>query len=192
MWGLTLALFATVSNFGGAVAVRFFLGVFESAVTPGFALFTSQWYTKREQSARTGIWFSFNGFGQIVGGLIAYGIAVGARKSGTAIEPWRIIFLVFGLLTAVLGVVFWFVIPDNQLNARWLKPRDRVLAVERVRKNQQGIGNKHFKMYQLKEALLDPMTWAFGFYALTADIPNGVSSFTTPQSGRKLTWSKVE
>lgn len=55
MWGTTLALFATVSNFGGAVAIRFFLGVFEAAVTPGFAMFTSQWYTKREQGARTGM-----------------------------------------------------------------------------------------------------------------------------------------
>ena len=33
---------AAVKNFAGAVAVRFFLGVFEAAVTPGFALFTSQ------------------------------------------------------------------------------------------------------------------------------------------------------
>ena len=42
MWGTVLSLFATVKNFSGAVAIRFFLGVFESAVTPGFALFTSQ------------------------------------------------------------------------------------------------------------------------------------------------------
>lgn len=35
------------------------------------------------------------------------------------------------------------------------------------------IGNKHFKFYQFKEALLDPLTWAFVFYALVADIPNG-------------------
>ncbi|KAK5456384.1 Allantoate permease [Exophiala xenobiotica] len=155
-----------------------FLGVLEAAVTPGFALITSQWYTRTEQGTRTGFWFSFNGFGQIFGGLVAYGIAVGARKHGTAIAPWKIVFLVNGCLTACLGVVFFFVMPDNQLNARWLKPRDRVLAVERVRVNQQGIGNKHFKMYQLKEALLDPLTWAFVFYALTADIPNGgISNF---------------
>ena len=43
MWGLTLCFLAAVKNFAGAVAVRFFLGVFEAAVTPGFALFTSQW-----------------------------------------------------------------------------------------------------------------------------------------------------
>lgn len=44
MWGLVLACFAAVKNFSGAVAIRFFLGVFEAAVSPGFALFTSQWY----------------------------------------------------------------------------------------------------------------------------------------------------
>lgn len=75
-------------------------------------------------------------------------------------------------------MVFLWIVPDNQLNARWLNEGDRVLAVARVRINQQGIGNKHFKMYQVKEALLDPMTWAFFFYALIADIPNGgISNF---------------
>lgn len=35
MWGLTLSCFAAVKNYSGAIAIRFFLGVFESAVTPG-------------------------------------------------------------------------------------------------------------------------------------------------------------
>lgn len=37
-WGSILVLHAAVANFGGAVAARLFLGVFEAAVTPGFAL----------------------------------------------------------------------------------------------------------------------------------------------------------
>ncbi|KAL8708399.1 MAG: hypothetical protein Q9220_006689 [cf. Caloplaca sp. 1 TL-2023] len=178
MWGLVLSCMAATKNYSGALAVRFFLGVFEAAVTPGFALLTSQWYTKKEQGTRIGIWFGFNGWAQIFGGLLAYGIAKGARLHGSTIAPWKIVFVVTGLLTIVIGTLFLILIPDNQLNARWLTPMDRRLAVERVRINQQGIGNKHFKMYQLKEALLDPLTWAFCFYALTADIPNGgISNF---------------
>ena len=38
LWGSMLVLHAAVGNFAGAVAVRLLLGVFESAVTPGFAL----------------------------------------------------------------------------------------------------------------------------------------------------------
>ncbi|KAB8079008.1 major facilitator superfamily domain-containing protein [Aspergillus leporis] len=178
IWGAILCCFAAVHSYSGAIAIRFFLGVFEASVTPGFALLTSQWYTKREQGSRVNIWFSFNGWGQMFGGFVAYGIAVGAERHGSAIESWKIVFLVTGLLTVVLGVLFLWVVPDNQLNARWLKREDRVLAVARVRENQQGIGNKHFKLYQVKEALMDPMTWAFFFYALIADIPNGgISNF---------------
>ena len=178
LWGVTLACFAAVENFSGAVAVRFFLGVFEAAVSPGFALITSQWYTKREHAFRTGIWFSFNGWAQIFGGLVSYGIAVGVRKHGAALESWKILFLVTGLFTAFMGVLFLIFIPDNQLNARWLKGHDRILAIERIRKNEQGVGNKHFKLYQLKEALLDPLTWMFFLYAMIADIPNGgISNF---------------
>lgn len=166
---------AATTSFAGAVAVRFFLGVFEAAVTPGFALFTSQWYTREEQGTRTGIWFSFNGFAQIFGGLVAYGISIGVKKHGAAIDSWQIVFLVIGLITVAVGIIFLYFMPDNQLNARFLTPTERIMAVERIRKNQQGVGNKHFKTYQLKEALTDPMTWAFVFFALVADIPNGQS-----------------
>ncbi|KAH3991030.1 hypothetical protein HBI56_235230 [Parastagonospora nodorum] len=178
MWGIVLSCFAAVENYAGAIAIRFFLGLFESAVTPGFALFTSQWYTKKEQGARTGIWFSFNGFAQIFGGCLAYGIAVGCRKTGTTIEPWKIVFLATGLLTTLCGILFLWIVPDNQMNCRWLSKEDRILAIERIRMNGQGVGNKHFKFYQLKEALLDPLSWAFFFYALIAAIPNGgISNF---------------
>lgn len=132
-----------------------------------------QWYTRKEQGRRVNFWYSFNGWGQIFGGLVAYGIAVGTEKNGSSIEPWKIVFLFTGLFTVTLGFLFLWVIPDNQLNARWLKKEDRILAIARVRINQQGIGNKKFKWYQVKEALLDPMTWAFFFFALIADIPNG-------------------
>jgi ACS family allantoate permease-like MFS transporter len=42
IWGLILSCFAAVQSYAGAIAIRFFLGVFEAAVTPGFALLTSQ------------------------------------------------------------------------------------------------------------------------------------------------------
>lgn len=104
---------------------------------------------------------------------MAYGIARGSVIHGFTIAPWKIIFIFTGLLTSSIGILFLFIMPDNQLNARFLTKEERVLAVQRIKSNGQGIGNKHFKVYQFKEALLDPMVWAFVFYALVADIPNG-------------------
>ncbi|ERT01980.1 hypothetical protein HMPREF1624_00275 [Sporothrix schenckii ATCC 58251] len=175
-WGIVLCCMAAVNSFASAMAVRFLLGVFEAAVSPGFALFTSQWYTVNEQGSRVGIWFAFNGIGQIVGGFVAYGIAVGTKShplAGGNLHSWQLLFLVIGLFTAAVGVVFLWIMPDNQMNARFLTEEERMQAIERIRVNQQGIGNKNFKMYQLKEALTDPVVWALVFYGLVADIPNG-------------------
>lgn len=47
------------------------------------------------------------------------------------------------------------------------------MAIERIRINQQGVGNKHWKLYQVIEAFKDPMVWAFVFYSVVANIPNG-------------------
>ncbi|KAH6606915.1 hypothetical protein Trco_006068 [Trichoderma cornu-damae] len=178
IWGLILSLFATTENFAGAVVIRLFLGIFEAAVTPGFALFVSQWYTKKEQGFRTSIWFSFNGWAQIFGGLVAYGFAHGASTYGFSITPWKAIFVFTGVLTSTVGIIFFFLMPDSQLNARFLTKEERLLAIQRIKVNEQGIGNKHFKWHQVKEALSDPAVWGFVFYALVADIPNGgISNF---------------
>jgi ACS family allantoate permease-like MFS transporter len=88
-------------------------------------------------------------------------------------KSWKLLFLLAGALTVLLGVAFLWWIPDNQTNARWLNAQDRLLAIERVRTNQQGIGNKKFKWYQFKGAFSDPLTWAFVFYGLVGDIPSG-------------------
>lgn len=42
LWGIVNACFATVQNYSGAIAVRFFLGVLEASISPGFALVTAQ------------------------------------------------------------------------------------------------------------------------------------------------------
>lgn len=124
------------------------------------------------------------GMALVVGSPFEYGVTKAAKTVGTSIALWKIIFLGRGLGTVVLGLWFYWVIPDSQLNARWLSERDQVLAVERVRSNQQGIGNKQFKMYQFKEAMTDPMTWAFVFFSTVNSIPSGklAKSAFTPAS----------
>ncbi|EJT98412.1 MFS allantoate transporter [Dacryopinax primogenitus] len=173
VWGAILACMAGTKDFAGLMAVRFFLGLFEASVSPGFALFTSQWYKVGEQGARTGIWFSFNGFAQIFGGVVAYGIGKADAAGQLSIAGWKIVFLLTGLLTFTLGVIAWFFMPDSPLTAYFLSPQERAMAIQRIRLNQQGVGNKHFKWYQVREALTDVKTWLFVAYSLIADIPNG-------------------
>ena len=43
---------AAAKSFGGLVAARFFLGVGEAAIAPGFSLITGMFYKREEQPAR--------------------------------------------------------------------------------------------------------------------------------------------
>lgn len=148
-WGLTLSCTAATTNFASIASVRFVLGMLEAAVTPGFVLFTSQWYTKQEQGLRTAIWFSFNGFANVLGGLVAYGVAEGIHGHGVAIAGWKILFLVWGLVTVVAGLVFLLTIPDSPLKAKFLSTSERRLAIERTRHNQQGESSRAGKWLRI-------------------------------------------
>lgn len=70
--------------------------------------------------------------------------------------------------------------PDSPVTARGLSQIERRQVVERLRGNQTGVENKHFKLYQVKELLLDIKTYLFFFIALVSSTPTGgISNFGT-------------
>lgn len=171
IWGVVLCAHAGVSNGAGIITARVFLGIFESSITPGFVILTSQWYRKEEHFARIAYWFSCNGLGQILGGSIAYGLAHHAESY--SIESWKILFVITGLMSILFGILFYFYIPDSPATAWFLTEEERLYQVQRIKSNQQGFGNKRFKRYQLVEAFKDVRTWIYIVWGLTAQIPNG-------------------
>ena len=52
VWGVVLITHAACKNFGGLLTARFFLGVTEAAVAPGFSLITGMFYKTEEQPSR--------------------------------------------------------------------------------------------------------------------------------------------
>jgi MFS family permease len=73
--GATLAATGSATTFSSLAAARFFLGVFESCLNPGFVLITSSWWKREEQSARIGLWYCANGLIGAPSGLIFWAIA---------------------------------------------------------------------------------------------------------------------
>ena len=76
----------------------------------------------------------------------------------------------------MIGVVFWFVLPDSPASARFLSEGEKVEHVERLRGNEQGIGSKTFKWDQFREALTDINTWLYAFWVFAANIPNSIAT----------------
>lgn len=171
LWGMILCLHSACKTYAAIVALRVILGILESAVTPAMVIITGQWYKKEEQMFITSIWFSFNGLGTIMGGAIAYGLA--SHSESYSIASWKILFIVTGLMTLFIGICFLFHVPDDPSKAWFLNDQEKKLVVLRIKNNQQGFGNKHFKLGQFKEALTDVQTWLFFIFAVASNIPNG-------------------
>ena len=171
LWGTILCLHATPANYAGFITLRTLLGIFESAVTPAMVIITGQWYKADEQFLRTAYWFACNGFGTILGSSIAYGLAI--RQGSYSMDAWKVLFIVIGCMTISVGIMIFFHIPDLPVKAWFLNETEKKQVVVRIKSNQQGFGNRHFKFHQLKEALLDVNTWIYFFFAVATDIPNG-------------------
>jgi sugar phosphate permease len=87
-------------------------------------------------------------------------------------------FLIFGLLTIVVGILVVLFLPDSPMTSG-LSHREKIIAIERLRGDTTGIENKNFKAFQLSEALGDPHTWLICLIVTAVNIPNAaVSTFS--------------
>jgi len=174
-WGLILACTSACTNWAGLVTTRVLLGVFESAIAPSLILITSMWYKRHEQPPRMGIWYLGTGGGTIVGSLISFGFQ---HYEGKDFTSWQIMFLLCGLITVAVGITVILILPDNPMTARFLTPNEKVWAIERLRSNQTGVENKHFKLPQFVSCFTDPQTYLISLITIASNVPNGaVSSF---------------
>ncbi|KAG4432448.1 hypothetical protein IFR05_012063 [Cadophora sp. M221] len=134
LWGATVLIMTQCRTYQSALAVRFLMGVFEAAVTPGLTLMTGFWYTRREIPLRQCIWFSSLGWGGIIGSYISMGIS--KLPGDMTPERWELIFFILGGATCLWAF--------------------RIIAVKRVAGNETGIKNKEFVMKQAIVAFWDP------------------------------------
>lgn len=160
---------ASATSFAGLMVSRFFLGMMEAAVAPGFSLITGMWYKRPEQPLRHGLWYAGNSIASIVGGVAAYGVG----NLHGSLAPWRYLFLIFGAVTAFWGIVLLLLLPDAPTSAIWLSRAERDIAILRVADNHTGVKNSKFKSAQVLEALKDPQNYCLTLYVFCVNLANG-------------------
>jgi MFS family permease len=176
LWGIIVITTPACTSFAGIATNRFILGAVEAVVNPGFVLMMSIWYTSAEQPLRLELYYCTNGIATMFGGLIGY--AVGHITTG--LPKWMYVFIIFGSISIAWGVVSLLILPDLPSTAKFLTEPERVIAVNRVAANRQGVKNQTFKWYQVRQACADPKTWILFVMAVGAQVPNSaLTSFTS-------------
>src|ERR1700761_6215734 len=118
---------AALKGWKGAMALRFFLGVFEAGYGPGIPYLLSFFYLRHELGSRIGFFLAAAPLANTFAGALAYGITSGHSK----LANWRLLFLVEGLPTILMAPVAWFCLPDSPDKAKYLTEEEKVVAKAR-------------------------------------------------------------
>ncbi|CCL99611.1 uncharacterized protein FIBRA_01629 [Fibroporia radiculosa] len=133
-WGICSTLAAAAFNYAGLMVSRFGLGFFEAGFGPGIPLYMSLFYTKEEMGMRMAYWFGFAAVAGAFGGLIAFGV----QHVHSTVENWRLLFIIEGAPTVVLGIVCMFMLPNRPEETSYLNEDERCLAIERMNRGLSG------------------------------------------------------
>ncbi|KFY32595.1 hypothetical protein V493_00064 [Pseudogymnoascus sp. VKM F-4281 (FW-2241)] len=171
LWGVATACTAAAFNYHSLLVARIFLGLFEASIAPCLMLISSQWYTKSEQAPRFSIWYCGLGVGQIIGGIVSFGFQ---HVENSSLKGWQMMFIVLGIITSLVGVATYFILPDTPMTAKFLTEAEKIALLRHVSVNQTGIENPHFKLTHIVEVLMDVQIWLMVILTVLISVSSGV------------------
>ncbi|KAJ6164970.1 hypothetical protein N7470_003642 [Penicillium chermesinum] len=115
-WGLVATFQAFVQSYPAYLVTRILLGLCEGGFIPGALYYLSTWYKRDETSLRTSLFFYGQMFASATSSLISAGVLKLSGDRGLA--GWRWIFLVEGLITIFIGVIFTLFVPPKAGDGR--------------------------------------------------------------------------
>lgn len=145
--------------------LRILLGISKAAFGPGVPFYLSFFFKRNELATRTGIFISAAPLASSFASTLAYAIVKFGKN--TAIESWRLLFIIEGFPSIVVAAWAWWVIPDSPSTAPWLSDRERRIATLRLRKQtivaQTHIHGttraKRFDWSAVRNTLCDPKSY---------------------------------
>ncbi|KAE9966346.1 hypothetical protein EG327_011859 [Venturia inaequalis] len=167
---------AAPKDFAGFATVRFLLGFSEGAVSPAFVTITSYWYKQDEHAIRTALWISMNALAQITGSLLMY--AIGLHPT-PLLAPWRLLFLLCGLLTSASGILFYYLMPSGPSSAWFLSAREKEILVLRMAAANEGGDRTSFSVAQVREAMGDGKVFLVFWWGVLVTLQSPVLTFAS-------------
>ncbi|CAE6408765.1 unnamed protein product, partial [Rhizoctonia solani] len=145
-WGVVATLTGIVQSYGGLIACRLILGLFEAGLFPGMAIYLTFWYTRKELALRIGYLFVSS----------ALAGAFGPQRSDKW-TAWRWILIIEGIPSVLLGLLIPFVLTDEPANATWLTPEEK--AYIQARQGESTDAHK-FHWHDVRKCFTDPKVYA--------------------------------
>ncbi|MCJ1314268.1 hypothetical protein MMC25_007948 [Agyrium rufum] len=188
-WGIITVCMGVTKSYGGLLACRLLLGVFEAGFVPGCIYLISMYYKRYELQWRVNIFFCASILSGAFGGLLAYALANMAGIGGY--NGWRWIFIIEGLITILVAIAGKFLIVDWPETSKFLTPTERSLLLQRLRVDVAEARMDRLDRPALKRCFTDWKIYV-GTIMYFGVVCTGYStSFFTPTILNELGWTAV-
>ncbi|TAQ91455.1 hypothetical protein B7494_g149 [Chlorociboria aeruginascens] len=188
-FGSMTILTVAATNFGGMMALRWFLGMFESAFFPLVIYYLTTFYRRGELARRLAIFYAASNIANAFSGLLAVGVF---RITNTPLYPWRYLFLIEGSCTFLFSVFAFFYLPANAESARFLNDAEKKLAHHRIQVDSSSIVNEKFNLKESLKIFRQPTTYAFLAIEVCLGVPLQSVSLFLPQIIARLGYSTIK
>jgi MFS family permease len=178
-WAVISILTGLVTNQYQLLFLRFSLGVAEGGMLPVVLTMISNWFPDKERGRANAIVIMF----VPLAGIIT------APLSGWIISAldWRMLFVIEGLLSAVVMVLWSLTVSDRPQEAKWISREEQDYLVTTLREEQRAIRDKQVQNVSLKAVLGDRTMWHLialnffyqaGIYGYTLWLPTILKELT--------------
>ncbi|KAK1812293.1 High-affinity nicotinic acid transporter [Friedmanniomyces endolithicus] len=191
LFGFTTIMEGVVKNYSGLLAVRFFLGVFETGMFPGAFYLIGMWYRRSEAQKRYSWFFGSTTLAGAFGGLLA--AAIGKMDGVAGYAGWRWIFILEGCLTVAFSFVFFFALPDFPEESKWLTPDEKSYVSARLRVDQgRSALERRITTKDVGRVLMDYKVIAAGFMYFGLIVPAYGYAYFAPSIIKTYGYSAIQ
>ena len=155
-FGFTTLMVVVVHNFGGLMAIRWFLGMSESAFFPLVIYYQTTFYRRGELARRLALFYAAQSIASAFGGLLAFGTF---QIHSSSLDDWRYLFLIEGLCTMLFSTFAYWYLPFSAAKATFLNVEEKKLAFYRMQMDSSAVVDEKFNLKESLKIFKHPTSW---------------------------------
>ena len=155
-FGFTTLMVTVAHNFGGLMAIRWFLGMAESAFFPLVIYYLTTFYRRGELARRLALFYAAQSIASAFGGLLAFGTF---QIHTGSLDNWRYLFVIEGSCTVIFAVFAFWYLPFSAAKAKFLNDEEKKLAFYRMQMDSSAVVDEKFNLRESMVIFKHPTSW---------------------------------
>ncbi|KAJ4484736.1 MFS general substrate transporter [Lentinula edodes] len=185
-----MSLFTSIAkNFSQIFAIRWFLGIFESAMLPGVVYYLSTFYKRGELASRVGLFYAAAAIAGAFSGLIAFGVF---QIKNPRHHAWQYLFWIEGSGTVTFALFAFFWLPRTSDTWWILTEEEKAVARRRILEDSSSEINENFSFREAFRPFKNPLYWVWAMISLSLGVPLASVNNFLPQIVASLGYSTVK